>query len=951
MLSVISRVCVVFCFLLASFSINAADYYVKSYGLTSGDGASYDNAWSGLDAVVWDDEVVIEPNVGAGDVLHICGIHPNPFSAPSWSSMQATGTNPYDRMSMNVGASGTEANPLTISFACDDMGEDDSGVIIRANRQFIFNDSDNGNNVDENLTVPTWKKWAPVPDVLGVYMTSAFGTVSVLMEYDMSADPNVVLHPDHDFNRIKRANSAPSLATLVEWSGNESMGYMQQEDVNANPPIPFALFYKPSPDITNSVVYLNHADDNIISIVGQDYVRVVGKNPALDPTQTVTFQETDLLGGGVHIEGLDDVSNTADNIVVERMSFKYSANQSIRLTTFCDDAEISYNRIDYAIQAIYNTNNGFKACERMHIHHNFISHINDDLYWPNINDKHGIQMETGNGHIIEYNHIEFAGSHGIAMDLKGDEGAPVNNNIIRYNYVRSTGSVEDNKYNESGFHLEGIHNNIDAEAIKNNIVHNNIFTGSSLAGIFISSAAEPGDGFSWAFYNNVLHNNTVNMAFQDSFDQTSPQYRIGYRFKNNLLTDPLDSTFNGLGYQDTGIVGHIKHAASTNTSLNLDRSGLVFDNNMYWPANDVDGVFSPLFNWILDDLSDLSGWQASTLVDGPSLDTNSTGQDPMYVNASGDFSQKEDYMLQPMSPAIDNGVDVGVTEDIAGNPIYGLPDQGAYEFQPFRVMGTDSIDIAANIRIYGDGKFRNTMISNGIIAAITITPTDGFSVGDYSQYMDLAINVWETNGLHHKQWTAVTPGSGNATFFIGDLKPYTPYLVKQDGTSLLASSSDNLGVMSFIASYGATTTNYQIEDASVAVDTDGDGVSDNYEQCYDGNCINYNPYQPINNPEGTDIDINKIDTDGDGWSDRIEAVYGSSAIDLDSLPVIPVDGDVNLDGLTQANDILLVQRHILGLATLNEEQIAHADYRPQSAGDGSLTLADMIIFLKNYFAY
>lgn len=54
--------------------------------------------------------------------------------------------------------------------------------------------------------------------------------------------------------------------------------------------------------------------------------------------------------------------------------------------------------------------------------------------------------------------------------------------------------------------------------------------------------------------------------------------------------------------------------------------------------------------------------------------TAQTG-DPLFTNpATGDFT------LQAGSPAINAGVNVGLTQDILGNPIVGLPEIGAYEY-------------------------------------------------------------------------------------------------------------------------------------------------------------------------------------------------------------------------------------------------------------------------------
>jgi len=47
-----------------------------------------------------------------------------------------------------------------------------------------------------------------------------------------------------------------------------------------------------------------------------------------------------------------------------------------------------------------------------------------------------------------------------------------------------------------------------------------------------------------------------------------------------------------------------------------------------------------------------------------------------------DFTDNSDFTLQSLSPCINAGVDVGLTEDFEGNPIVGAPDIGAYEYQP-----------------------------------------------------------------------------------------------------------------------------------------------------------------------------------------------------------------------------------------------------------------------------
>lgn len=79
----------------------------------------------------------------------------------------------------------------------------------------------------------------------------------------------------------------------------------------------------------------------------------------------------------------------------------------------------------------------------------------------------------------------------------------------------------------------------------------------------------------------------------------------------------------------------------------------------------------------------------------------------------------------------------------------------------------------------------------------------------------------------------------------------------------------------------------------IAVDTDGDGLTNYEEACWDGNCGTYDPYDPVNNPAGEDTDINKYDTDGDGISDYDEKnIYGT----MPTTPDSDSDGDGIIDG-------------------------------------------------------
>ena len=49
--------------------------------------------------------------------------------------------------------------------------------------------------------------------------------------------------------------------------------------------------------------------------------------------------------------------------------------------------------------------------------------------------------------------------------------------------------------------------------------------------------------------------------------------------------------------------------------------------------------------------------------------------DPLFINAAGN-----NYRLTELSPAVDTGIDAGITVDLDGRPRDALPDMGVYEF-------------------------------------------------------------------------------------------------------------------------------------------------------------------------------------------------------------------------------------------------------------------------------
>jgi len=180
---------------------------------------------------------------------------------------------------------------------------------------------------------------------------------------------------------------------------------------------------------------------------------------------------------------------------------------------------------------------------------------------------------------------------------------------------------------------------------------------------------------------------------------------------------------------------------------------------------------------------------------------NSYGQEskgmetnPLFVNQSSN-----NFALKWNSPGIDSGETASfyttTTTDYAGNPIYGTPDIGAYEYQPPYKIGVNHIPESGSIRIYSDGKYRikKAPVSSKTIN-FSVTPMGGKFLSKTTQFMDISIKHWTPS---EKQWIATSTSGQFKThatttvYTIGDLLPNTYYQFKIDGTASATAIANN----------------------------------------------------------------------------------------------------------------------------------------------------------------
>ncbi len=214
-----------------------------------------------------------------------------------------------------------------------------------------------------------------------------------------------------------------------------------------------------------------------------------------------------------------------------------------------------------------------------------------------------------------------------------------------------------------------------------------------------------------------------------------------------------------------------------------------------------------------------SGWDT---FDGTN---NQALTNPLFTSTStGDFT------LQQFSPEIDTGTPIaGLTTDALGNPIYGTPDIGPYEYQPPYSITSGSIPVGGSFRVYGNGNYRMlTATSSSATAHLTIAPPSGFSSTDYSQWLDVTVNSWATSTPYTKSWTATSSSATSVTQTIGDLAPSAWYTVSVDGTPDTTLESNANGSLAYIYAGGWSTAHtFSVSQAATGPATTVSSPSDN----------------------------------------------------------------------------------------------------------------------------
>lgn len=292
-------------------------------------------------------------------------------------------------------------------------------------------------------------------------------------------------------------------------------------------------------------------------------------------------------------------------------------------------------------------------------------------------------------------------------------------------------------------------------------------------------------GFYLGGSSNILR---YSIAARNIYEGIAPSYSNNVRIYNSLTYGNGTNGLTYSAYTSTTTLKNILAAANTGYSF---AAGGFSGTPMFITSNNL---------W---DIAGDTNW-----------DTRKGTNNQELVNPLLIAPSSNNFQLQELSPAIDSGTSgSGATTDILGNPIYGTPDIGPYEYQPPYTVGVDNIDTTGSVRIYKNGKYRYTSAhTGGPTAHMTVTPVGGFLPTDYSEFLNITITKWNTSGDFAKTWTETSTSATTTLHSVGNMNPGELYNVTIDGVTppYTQARADTSGTLTFTYTGGYSTHTFDL---------------------------------------------------------------------------------------------------------------------------------------------
>jgi hypothetical protein len=304
----------------------------------------------------------------------------------------------------------------------------------------------------------------------------------------------------------------------------------------------------------------------------------------------------------------------------------------------CTGVVIRKCRMDRTGYGVYfppgNNNNTVDSCDigNLRMIRNTPTTVNPD------DDYGGVPVQLSSSYntiTSNYFHDCYAASYDYAFDGGGieffEEGSVIENNIIAYNTF-----YECNGIFEFGSNNDGVANNL----IQNNKI----------------------------YYNKIINNNTV------VYINNNGQYRtkvVNLQFYNNVILQTVPNTNPG------GSSGIMFSLATADATAGI----IVLKNNIIQASNGLaltrSGQLSGTNLTHTNNIFKLSNGTVSNFTLG-STEIATSGT--IWTNTSNTNPLSWDYRLTSTSPAINSGVNIGLTRDFGGNTVGTTPSMGIYQY-------------------------------------------------------------------------------------------------------------------------------------------------------------------------------------------------------------------------------------------------------------------------------